>query len=89
MFIKIKVELLGQLLVLLMHLRADLTNFTFSAVVKSAVEKNKLHVLHEVLNFLVLVPATAHSLTKKEKIVDFVVLALTKCARKKKWLVSH
>ena len=55
LFIKIKVELLGKLLVLLMHLTSDETNFTLSSIVKSAVEKNKFHVLHKVLNFLILV----------------------------------
>ncbi len=54
LFIKIKIKLLSQGLVLLMHPCPDKTNFTLSSVVDPTVRKNEFHVLHIVLNFLVL-----------------------------------
>ena len=54
LFIKIKIKLLSQALVLLLHPSPDETNFALSSVVSPTVEKNEFHVLHKVLDFLVL-----------------------------------
>ena len=54
MFIKIEIELLREALVLLVNLYTDEAHLTLHAVIEPAVVEHKLHVLHELLNALVL-----------------------------------
>ena len=52
--IKIEVQLLGNVLILWMHLHADAPNFTLCAIVQFAIIEDKLHIVHEVLDSLIL-----------------------------------
>ena len=54
-FIEVKVELLGDSVILFLDFNADLADFVFSAIVDAAIIKYELHVIHEVLNALILV----------------------------------
>ena len=54
LFIKIEVERLSQALILLMYLNANLTHFCLGTIVEATVEKDELHVFHELLYALVL-----------------------------------
>ena len=54
LFIKIEVELLSQALVLLMYLNADHAYFCLGAIIEATIVEDELHVLHELLNALVL-----------------------------------
>ena len=54
-FIEVKVELLGDSVILFLDVHANLANFAFCAIVDAAIIKYELHVIHEVLNALILV----------------------------------
>ena len=54
MLVKVKVELLGDLEVLLVHAHADLPDLALGPVVDPAIIEHELHVRHKVLNALIL-----------------------------------
>ena len=54
-FIKVKVELLSNLVILLLDRDSNLANVTLCAIVDAAIIEDELHVLHKLLDALVLV----------------------------------
>ena len=54
LFIKIEVELFSQALVLLVYLYANKADLALDTIVEAAVVKDQFHVLHELLNLLIL-----------------------------------
>lgn len=54
-FIEVKVELLGNRVILLLNLDSDLAHVALSAIIDAAIIKYELHVLHELVDALVLV----------------------------------
>ena len=54
-FIKVKVELLSDLVILLLDRDSNLANITLCAIVDAAIIEDELHVLHKLLDALVLV----------------------------------
>ena len=54
-FIEVKVELLGSLMILFLNLDSDLAYIAFRTIIDAAIIKYELHVIHELVNALVLV----------------------------------
>ena len=52
--VEAEVKLVDETHVLLLNARANLSNFTFDAIVKSAVVEDQIHILHELLQLAVL-----------------------------------
>ena len=52
--VEAEVKLVDETHVLFLNARANLTDFTFDAIVKSAIIEDQIHILHELLQFAVL-----------------------------------